>query len=325
LRRVLAVILLAFLAALSLPALAQRVVVFPMEQEQGPPSTQWIGTGLAVALDECLWQGGVLTIPYEDLKRHFDQSGLVDDPSFRLPSQVALCRQFGAGILVTGSYAVKGERLAVQMEALQTAGDLKRLGSWTEEADLQSLLALSGRLEERIFKVLGQPWKLPPPVRPEAFESYIRGRTAADPTLQEVYYRKAIEIQPDYYDAQCYLAVLLKESGRLTEAASLLKGLETKSYAKAYLGLAALAEVRMDEGRLLEGQRLLLASLKASESPEAHLGLARLYLKQKRMAEAQAELAVASKFGTHGEEIESLRRQIEALQPAPMKGAEEGK
>ena len=323
-RRVHTLVSLVFLV-LAVPSLAQRVVVFPMEQEQGPPSTQWIGTGLEVALDECLRQGGVLTIPYEDLRRHFDQSGLVDDPSFRLPSQVALCRQFGAGVLVTGSYTVKGERLSVHMEALQAAGDLNRLGSWTEEADLQSLLTLSGKLEEHIFEVLGQPWKLPPSVRPEAFESYIRGRIATDPTLQEVYYRKALEIQPDYYDAQCYLAVLLKDSGRLTEATELLQGLESRSYAKAYLGLLSLAEIRMEEGRLLEGQRLLLASLKASESAEAHIGLARLYIKQKRMAEAQAELTVASKFGTHGEEIESLRGQIETARPVPQAGTEKEK
>ncbi len=81
----------------------------------------------------------------------------------------------------------------------------------------------------------------------------------------------------------------------------------------------------MEEGRLLEGRRLLLASLKASENAEAHMGLARLYLKQKRAAEAQAELVVASKFGTHGEEIEALKSQIEALPPASPEGADKGK
>ena len=313
------------LIAAALPTWAQRVVVFPLDQTQGTPSTSWIGTGLAVALDEALTQGGVLNIPFEDLRRYYEQGGLVESPSFTLPAQVGLSRQLGAGVLIQGDYEVSGETLMVRLNAYGLSGDLKLLGQWQESQDLQGLLGLTRKLGEDIFKALDRSWVPPPQISPQAFESYIRGRIATDPTLQEVYFRKATELQPDYADARCYLAMVLKDTGRITESSNILAELEILKYSKAYLGLLTLADIRMDEGKLAEARRLLLASLKASESPEAHLGLARLYSKQMKYKEALTELVVAEKFGTHKDDIESLRTQIQQAmdKPQPEKPAEE--
>jgi len=305
-------------ALLALPAWAQRVMIFPLVQEQGPPSANWIGTGLAVALDESLTRGGIPNISYEGLRRYYEQGGLVDDPAFNIPSQIGLARQLGAGVLVSGTYRVEGESLDVHLRALAVSGDLKVLGSWQDREDLQSLLALTRKMGEKLFLALGRAWAPPPDVSPVAFESYIRGRIAADPTLQEVYFRKATEIQPDYYDAACCLAITLRATGRLTEGTKLLEDLQSKTYSKAYLGLSSLAEARMEEGRLAEARQLLLASLKAEESPAAHIDLARLYAKQGKSKEALTELVMAEKFGTDQDEIEALRRQLPP--PAPQPG-----
>jgi hypothetical protein len=298
----------------TIPTFAQRVVVFPLKQEAGPPSSEWIGTGLAVALDEALSRGGVPNIPVDDLHELYDQEGLVRAPGFSLPSLVGLARQMGAGVLVEGGFKAEDSRVVARLSAYDLAGDVHRLGSWEESASLSELPDLTRRLGEEIFAVLNHPWVAAPAVSPQAFESYIRGRIADDPTLQEVYFRKALEIQPDYLDAQCQLALVLKETGRVTEAASLLVGLEGKSYPKAYLGLVALAGIRMEQGRITEAQPLLMKSLKAAESPEAHIALAQWYLKQKKLREATMELVMAEKFGTHQDDIDALRRQIEREQ-----------
>jgi tetratricopeptide (TPR) repeat protein len=318
--------LLILLIAAARPAWAQRVVVFPLEQAKGTPSTSWIGTGLAVALDEALTHGGVLNIPFEDLRRYYEQGGLVESPTFSLPAQIGLSRQLGAGVLIQGSYEVSGDMLVVQLSAYGLSGDLRLLGEWRESQDLQGLLGLTRKLGEDIFKAMDRTWTPPPQISPQAFESYIRGRITTDPTLQEVYFRKATEIQPDYYDARCYLAMILKDTGRITESSNILVELEKQTYSKAYLGLLTMADIRMDEGKLAEARRLLLASLKASESPEAHIGLARLYLKQMKYKEAQTELVVAEKFGTHRDDIEALRAQIQQAidKPQPEKAGEEG-
>lgn len=302
---------LGIVLSVAIPVWAQRVVVFPLEQEAGPPSSEWIGTGLAVALDEALSRGGVLNIPVDDLHELYDQEGLVRAPGFSLPSLVGLARQMGAGVLVEGGFKAEDSRVAARLSAYDLTGDVRRLGGWEESASLSELPDLTRRLGEAIFGALNHPWVAAPAVSPQAFESYIRGRIADDPTLQEVYFRKALEIQPDYLDAQCHLALVLKETGRVTEAASLLVGLEGKSYPKAYLGLVTLAEIRMEQGRITEAQPLLMKSLKAAESPEAHIALAQWYLKQKKLKEASMELVMAEKFGTHQDDIDALKSQIE--------------
>lgn len=286
----------------------------PPVQAQGPPSTLWIGTGLAVALGEALTQGGVPTVAFEDLRSYYEQAGLVETPTFTLASQLGLARQIGAGVLVGGTYEVTGESVAVDLKALSTTGDLRQLASFRETQNLQELLTLTRKLGEDLAKALGRSWAPPAAVSPQAFESYIRGRISTDPTLQEVYFRKAIEIQKDYYDAACYLALVLRSTGRLSESAALLVDLEKKAYSKAYLGLLTLAEVRMDQGHLPEARELLLASLKASESAEGHIGLSKWYARQNKTKEALTELVVAERFGTHQADIDALRRQIQEAQ-----------
>jgi len=286
----------------------------PPEQAQGTSSTLWIGTGLAVALGETLTQGGVPTVAFEDLRSYYDQAGLVESPSFTLASQLGLARQIGAGVLVAGTYEVTGESVSVNLKALSTAGDLTQLASFKETQNLQELLALTRKLSEDLAKALGRSWAPPVAVSPQAFESYIRGRISTDPTLQEVYFRKALEIVKEYHDASCCLALVLKSTGRITESTALLVELEKKTYSKAYLGLLMLAEIRMDQGRLPEARKLLLASLKASESAEGHMGLANWYARQNKTKEALTELVVAERFGTHQGDIDALRRQIQEAQ-----------
>ncbi len=286
----------------------------PPLQAQGTPATLWIGPGLAVALGETLTQGGVPMVTYGDLRSYYEQAGLVESPSFTLASQLGLARQIGAGVLVAGTYEVSGDSVAVNLKAFSTAGDLNQLASFQETQPLQELLALTRKLTEDLARALGRSWAPPVALSPQAFESYIRGRISSDPTLQEVYFRKAIEIQRDYYDASCYLALVLKSTGRMTESTALLVELEKKTYSKAYLGLLTLGEIRMDQGRLPDARRLLLASLKASESAEGHIGLSKWYARQNKDKEALTELVVAERFGTHQGDIDALRRQIQEAQ-----------
>jgi len=303
---------LAVLLLLVRPVWAARVLVLPADLEAGPTGAEWIGTGLAFALDEAMARAGVPHVPLEHVRSLYEQEGLVASPRFSTPSRVALARQFGADVLVTGSFHVEGERLTVRMEALEVQGDLRRLGRWEVLKPLHELLGLTETLGRGLFDVLGREWPALPDVGPQAFESYVRGRIAEDLTLQEVYLRKALELAPGYLEAQCYLAIVLKETGRISEASQSLERLSHASFSRSYLALASLAEIRLEEGRLKEAWSLFMRSLKAGESPEAHLGLARLYLRQKKNAEALRELKVAESFGTHQEEIESLRNRTQA-------------
>ena len=319
-------ILVVCVSVAAMPAWSQRVLVFPFTQTAGPSSSNWIGTGLAVALNEGLTRAGVPHISYAGLQRLYEQEGLVPDPSFSLPAQIGLANQLGTGMLVRGTYELKDSTLTVHLQAYDVRGDLKRLGEWNETADLSGLLGLTDKLGVDLFGVLGKTWLPAAKVSPPAFESYIRGRISTDLTLQEVYLRKAVELDPNYNDAKCQLAVLLKSKGRISEAADILTKIQDKAFAKSYLALLTLGDIRMEQGRLEEARKLMLRSLKAAESPEAHIELAKLYHKQRKDEEALKELVVAERFGTHREAIEALREKIRADGSSPAKaGAEDHK
>ncbi|MGC8763159.1 MAG: tetratricopeptide repeat protein [Acidobacteriota bacterium] len=314
---------LAAAAALALgsPAWAVRVAVAPFTPEgEAPASTAWIGPGLAFVLNESLARAQVPYVPLEHLREVYDQEGLVAEPRFAKPSLVSLARQLGSGILVTGRYRLAGEELSVSMEALDLRGDLKRLGRWEVREPVTALLALTEDLGRDLFAVLDTPWPEMPPISPAAFESYVRGRIATDPTVAEVYLRKAVELQPTYDEASCYLALLLRNAGRVTEARSILERIAKRPFSRSAVALAALAGIRLEEGRIAEAWNLYVRSLKAGETPEAHLGLARLYLRQKKYAETLKELRMAETFGVYQEEIELLRSQAQPA-PPPAPGA----
>jgi hypothetical protein len=311
--------LIAFTLA-ALPARAQRVLVFPLVQEGGAPTTEWIGTGLAVALDESLAVDRIASVPYEELRRYYDQENLVASPKFSRTARVALAKELGAGVLVEGTYKVVGDRVETKLRAFDLSVDLGRKGSWTEREAFNNFPGLTQKLLDDLLTALGKPVPPPAPVDPGAFESYIRGRIADDLTLQEVYFRRALEIAPGYDNARCHLAMALRDKGQLAESRSLLESLEGKSYAKAYLGLLLLAEIRMSEGKLADSRKLLHASLKARDGSEVHLALARLNLKEKKYDDAERELVMARQFGSLGEEIDSLREEIQAERPPKAEG-----
>lgn len=319
------VLMAAAAVLLVLPARAARVAVAPFAPEgECPASSTWIGPGLAFVLNESLARAQVPYVPLEHLREVFDQEGLVAEPRFAKPSLVSLARQLGSGILVTGRYRLEGEDLRVSMEALDLQGDLRRLGRWEAREPVSALLALSEDLGRDLFAVLDTPWPPMPRVAPAAFESYVRGRTASDATVAEVYLRKAVELEPSYDEASCYLALLLRNTGRLSEARSILERLSKKPFSRSAVALAALGGLRLDEGRIGDAWNLYVRSLKAGETPEAHLGLARLYLRQGKNAEALRELRMAETFGVHQEEIELLRSRAQppAAAPGPQTEAE---
>ena len=307
----------AILLIAGLPAQAQRALVFPLTQEGGSPSTEWIGTGLAVALDEALAVGRIASVPYEELRRYYGQEDLVSRPTFPAASRVALAKQLGAGVLVEGTFALRGEKIETHLRALDLSGDLRTLGSWKRDAPLHDLPGLTQKMLDDLLTAMGKTVPPPAAVEPSAFESYIRGRIAEDPTLQEVYFRRAIEIAPGYDNARCHLAMTLRDKGQLAESREILESLEGRAYAKAYLGLLLLAEFRMARGKFPETRNLLLASLKARDGAEVHLAMARLNLREKKYDDAERELVMAGTFGSHEEEIDALRQEIQAERGAP--------
>lgn len=302
----------------ALPLFAQRAVVFPLDQKEGPPAAEWIGTGLAVALSDTLVDSGALVLPVADLERYFAQEDLVERPRFSPVAQVALAKQLGAGTAVRGQFWVVDQTVRAEIEAYSLEGDLARIGQWQASSSLSDLEGLANALETPLLQALRRTAKAPKAVKPEAFEAFIRGRSASDPVLKEVYFRKAVELEPQWDDARCLLALALADESRTTEAKSLLESLKEKDYPRAPQGLVALGLLYLQEGAVGDARRYFLASLRKGESPEAHIAMARLALQLKKPEEAARELRIAESFGTHQEEIDALRDSLrQRPEPTP--------
>lgn len=303
-------LIIIIICATALPVLAQRVLVFPFTQEHGFPSSRWIGTGLAVGLNEALDRGKIGFVPFESLQKLYDQEGLVSSPDFSLPAQVGLAHQLGVAYLVCGTYRVREGEIIVNLNVFNVSGDLKPMGKWQEREKLDRLLLITEALARHLFDTFKVPWKKVEQVPPAAFESYIRGRIVDDPMLKEVYFKRAVDLAPDYSDALCQLALVLKSEGKVSDAVSILNGLVSKRFPKAYLALATLGDIRLKEGKLKEAKTLYLRSLKSSENPAGHLGLARLFIYEGKYDMASKELLVVERFGTHLDEVEALRAEL---------------
>lgn len=302
----------------ALPALAQRVLVFPFTQQDGFPSSRWIGTGLAVGLNEAMDRGKMGFVPFESLQKLYDQEGLVSTPDFSLPARVGLAHQLGVAYLVCGRYRVKKGEIIANLGVYDVSGDLKPMGEWQEKEKLDHLLLITEALARHLFDTFKIPWKEGERVPPAAFESYIRGRIVDDSMLKEVYFKRAVELAPDYYDALCHLALVLKSEGKVSRATSILNGLASKHFSKAYLALATLGDIKLKEGKLKEARALYLRSLKNGESPEGHLGMARLFIYEGKFDKASKELLVVQRFGTHLDEVDALQVEL-AKRKAPEK------
>lgn len=299
-----------FLFLFTFKASAERVLVFPFSQQNGDIKTLWLQMGIAAAVEESLSYNGILTVSVDDLENYFKEQNLVSQPNFPLSAQLGLARTLGVTHLITGNYKFENDLLVVECSILDLEFSLKKIKELKESDKLENLRTLSEKIAKFLIEIFGKSFKNYPEVPPEAFEAYIRGRIATDIILKEVYFRKSVEICPDYCEAKCLLAIVLEEEKNTTESLRILEELKNKNYSKSSLGLRFLGELKMKQGKFSESIELLKSSLKRAENPESHILLAKIYLKQGKKEETKKELRIAESFGTHKDEIKKIYDEI---------------
>lgn len=289
---------------------AERVLVFPFLQQNGEIKTLWLEMGIAAAIEESLSYNNILTVSVDDLENYFREQNLVSQPKFSLSAQLGLARNLGVTHLLTGNYKFEQDLLVVECSFFNLETSVRKIKEVKEIDRIENLRLLSEKIAKCVVENFGKSFKNYPEVSPESFESYIRGRISTDNILKEVYFRKAVEISPDYYEAKCLLAIVLEKENNTTEAIKILEQLKNKNYSKSSLGLRFLGEIKMRQGKFSEAIELFKLSLKSAENSESHILLARIYLKQGKKEEALKEIRIAESFGTHKEEIEKIYNEI---------------
>ncbi|NMB99178.1 MAG: tetratricopeptide repeat protein [Thermoanaerobaculaceae bacterium] len=303
-------ILFFLLFLFTLNASAERVLVFPFTQQNGDIKTLWLEMGLAAAVEESLSYNNILCVSIDDLENYFKEQNLVSQPNFSLSAQLGLARTLGATHLLSGKYKFENGLIVVECSFFDLEYSLKKGKEIAKSDKIENLRSIAEDIAKIFVESCEKSFKSYPSVAPEAFESYIRGRIATDPILKEVYFRKATELAPDYYEAKCLLAIVLEEENNTTESMKILEELKNKNYSKSSLGLRFLDELKMKQGKLSEAIELIKSSLKSAENSESHLLLAKIYLKQGKKEDALKEIRIAESFGTHGEETQKILEEI---------------
>lgn len=188
------------------------LLVLPFENRTGQPNLDWIGEGAADILNRRLDAAGFLTISRGDRLYAFDRLGL--PPNFE-PSRattIRVAQLLDTDSVIIGSFTETGNRLAATAQVL----DLHQLTlspPIQREGELNNLLDTLNGLAWNIAKKLDTSYSVAEqtflaadaPLRPDAFENYIRGMIAEAPSDRIVHLKEAIRLSPGFVPARLEL------------------------------------------------------------------------------------------------------------------------
>jgi Flp pilus assembly protein TadD/TolB-like protein len=231
-------------------AAGQTVLVVPFENQSKAPGIEWIGDSFPELLQERLSSPALYILPREDRLRAYDRFGI---PSRIRPSRASIYRiaeQMDVDYVVLGGYNFDGQTFSVKAQVL----DMRRprlLPEITESGPLVKLIDIQTALSWDILQsfypelTVTRPAFLAkaPPVRLDAFESYVKGVTAATTEQQIQQLHEALRLSPEYPEASLRLGEAYYREAKYEQATTWLSRISPadphSGEANFYLGLAA--------------------------------------------------------------------------------------
>jgi len=188
------------------------LLVLPFENKTGQPNLDWIGFGAADIFNRRLDAAGFLTISRDDRLYALDRLGL--PPNFR-PSRattIRIAQLLDADFVIIGDYTLAGTQLAASARILNLH-QLTLSPPITEQADLKGILDTFNRLAWDVARKLDPTYSVAEqtflaadgPLRPDAFENYIRGMIAEAPADRIEHLREAVRLSPGFTPARLEL------------------------------------------------------------------------------------------------------------------------
>jgi tetratricopeptide (TPR) repeat protein/TolB-like protein len=231
-------------------SVGQTVLVTPFENQSKAPGLEWIGDSFPELLQERLKSPTLYVRPREDRLRAYDRLGI---PIHIRPSRATLYRmaeQMDVDYVVLGEYNFDGQTFSVKAQLL----DMRRerlLPEITESGLLVQLIDIQTGLSWDILHCLYPDFAVTrsaflseaPAVRLDAFESYVKGITAASNEQQIQRFHEALRLSPEYPAASLHLGEAYYREAKYEQAASWLSRVPPANpysgEANFYLGLAA--------------------------------------------------------------------------------------
>lgn len=188
------------------------LLVLPFENHTGQPNLDWIGEGAADIFNRRLDAAGFLTISRADRLYALDRLGLPLNFQPSRATTIRIAQLLDSDAVIVGTYAETGGRLEATAQIL----NLHQLTLSTpiqQGADLKNLLDTLNGLAWNVARRLDPKYSVAEqtflaadaPLRPDAFENYIRGMIAEAPGDRIAHLQEATKISPSFVPARLAL------------------------------------------------------------------------------------------------------------------------
>lgn len=194
--------------------LGARQLVMPFENATREPRFTWLAEGAAVVLTDDLNALGARAISRDDRLRAFDHLRVPAAATLSDATIIRVGQIVGAEQIVTGSFAVSGSLLTVRARALRLDTG-RRFPEISETGALNDFFALFAKVARRVLPdstVSVAEMEAGHPSLP-AFEQFVKGAVAANPTTQLVFLKEALRLAPDFHRARLALWAVYTEQG----------------------------------------------------------------------------------------------------------------
>ena len=201
-----------------------RQLVMPFENETREARYEWLGEGAASALTEDLAALGAQALSREDRLRAFEHLRVPAAHKLSDATIIRVAQIVGAEQVITGSFAVNGTSLTIH--ARPTRLDTgRRFPDVSETGPLTDLFGIFGRAARRLLPdsavPLSEMERGHPPLA--AFEEYIKGAVAENPSKQIVFLKEALRYAPDFQQARLALWSVYNEQGEHRQALDIVQ------------------------------------------------------------------------------------------------------
>jgi len=186
---------------------AQRttVLINPLENQTGDRTLDWMGEGVALALDERLSaQPELYIFGLDERVAEYERLGIPETLTVSRATAIRLAWDMGADVLVTGWISGSPEGFRIDVRTLDLTNNTPG-ANVTISGRLDEVIPMTALLASRLAKQLIPSSALPesdfvssPPIPRSAFEAYVRGVLATDSQRSVELLQNAIRLHPQY-------------------------------------------------------------------------------------------------------------------------------
>jgi len=190
-----------------------RMLVIPFENSRSEPRYQWLSEAAAVLLTDGLRERGAGAITRSERISAFEQLHLPIAASLSRATVIKVGQLLGAVEVVVGSFTVEGDELTVTAHTIRL--DVGRVQPQaSERGQLTHLFEIFDRLARRLTRdalKTDAAASADPPL--DAFESFIKGLLAENPSTKAAFLEAAVREQTDFDRARLALWEVRRDQG----------------------------------------------------------------------------------------------------------------